>query len=87
MKQETSHIEFDAYFPPQLNLENAKSSLDVEGPYHYNIFSESVGPSFCENLSPAHENAHLTHTLSSHQSWLANFSALQPLEGLQNCPG
>ncbi len=26
------------YFPSQLNLENAKNSLDVEGPHHYNIF-------------------------------------------------
>ena len=32
MKQETSHIESEAYIPLQLNLENAKSSLDVEGP-------------------------------------------------------
>ncbi len=40
--QETSHIEFEAYFPPQLNLENAKDSLDVEGPHHNNIFSGSV---------------------------------------------
>ncbi len=36
--QETSHIEFEVYFPLQLNLENAKNSMDVEGPYHYNIF-------------------------------------------------
>ncbi len=35
---ETSHIEFEAYFSPQLNLENAKNSLDVEGPHQYNIF-------------------------------------------------
>ncbi len=40
--QETSHIEFDVHFPPQLNLGNVKNSLDVEGPHHYNIFSESV---------------------------------------------
>ncbi len=31
-------IEFEAYFLPQLNLEKAKNPLDVEGPYHYNIF-------------------------------------------------
>ncbi len=35
---ETSHIEFEVYFPPYLILENAKNSLDVEGPHHYNIF-------------------------------------------------
>ena len=41
--QETSHIEFEAYFSPQLNIENAKISMDVEGPDRYNIFfSESV---------------------------------------------
>ena len=33
---------FEAYFPPQPNLENTKNPLDVEGPHHYNIFSESV---------------------------------------------
>ncbi len=38
---ETSHIEFEAYFPPQLNLEKAKNSLDVEG-LHHNFFSESI---------------------------------------------
>ena len=38
IKQKTSHIEFEVYFPPQLNLENAKNSLDVEGPHHYNMF-------------------------------------------------
>ncbi len=36
--QSIRRIEFEAYFPPQLNIENAKSSLDVEGPHHYNIF-------------------------------------------------
>ncbi len=36
--QETSRIEFEVYFPPQLNLENAKNSMDVEDPHHYNIF-------------------------------------------------
>ena len=40
--QETSHIEFELYFPAQLNLGNAKNSLDVEDPHHYNIFSENV---------------------------------------------
>ncbi len=31
-------------FTPQFDLENAKISVDVEGPHHYNIFSESVEP-------------------------------------------
>ncbi len=38
IKQKTSHIEFEVYFPPQLNMENTKNSLDVEGPHHYNNF-------------------------------------------------
>ena len=37
IKQETSHIEFEAYFPPQLNMENSKSLPDVEGTHHNKI--------------------------------------------------
>ena len=33
-----SHIEFEPGFPPQVCLENAKSSLCAEGPHQYNIF-------------------------------------------------
>ncbi len=32
----------------KLNLENAKDSLDVEGPHHYNIFSECGFPSWAD---------------------------------------
>ncbi len=38
IKEETSYIEFEAYFPPQLNLENVKISLNEEGPHHNNNF-------------------------------------------------
>ncbi len=35
---QTTSVGKPIYFPLQLNLENAKNSMDVEGPYHYNIF-------------------------------------------------
>ncbi len=37
-----SHIEFDANYPPQVYLENDKSSLGAKGSHYYNIFSESA---------------------------------------------
>ena len=33
-----SHIESNSNFPPHVYLENAKSSVCVEGQHHYNIF-------------------------------------------------
>ncbi len=35
-------------FPPQLNLENAKNSLGVGGPHHYNIFFLRVYMSYVQ---------------------------------------
>ena len=43
--QQISHIEFEDNFPPQVYLENDKSSLCAEGPHHYNIFFLRVHPS------------------------------------------
>ncbi len=34
--------EFEASLPPQVYIENAKSSLSAEGQHHYKIFSESA---------------------------------------------
>ena len=45
IKQKPSHIEYEAYFPPQLNLDNSKNSLEVEGPHHYDIFFWECGAS------------------------------------------
>ncbi len=41
--QETSHMEFEGNFPPQVYVENAKISFDVEVLHNYNIFFWECG--------------------------------------------
>ncbi len=36
--EETSHIEFEGNFLPQVYVANAKNSLDAEALHRYNIF-------------------------------------------------